>query len=331
METMEALWLKEQKIRFRNDVQIPVPLKNEALIHVSVAGICATDLEMIKGYLPYTGIPGHEFVGVVTETPPGEEAWIGKRVVGEINAACESCKQCLAGRRTHCEKRTVLGILNRNGAFAEFLTLPLENLHRVPETIEDETAVFTEPLAAALEVQQQVHVRPDDRVLIIGAGRLGQLIAQTLSLKGCEINVVVRHEKQGMILKRHGIAILQEKDVPERERDIVIEASGSPTGFFLALKAVRPGGTIVYKSTYRGELKADFSPIAVNEISIIGSRCGPFAPALRLLENKDIDPTVLIEAYYPLSEGIKALKHALKSGTLKVLLRTRKRALHIKK
>lgn len=317
---MNALWLENHKLSFRKDVPVPVPQPGEALVRVRLAGICSTDLELVKGYLPFTGIPGHEFVGDVISAPEGAGDWSGRRVVGDINLTCGTCEQCLSGRSTHCRKRTVLGILNHDGAFAEFLSLPVINLHQVPDSVTDEAAVFTEPLAAALEIQQQVHIHPDDRVLVIGAGRLGLLIAETLSLTGCDLKAVTRHERQRKLLAGRGICSIREEDIPEGKMDVVVEATGSPAGFLLARKAVRPRGTIVLKSTYKGEQKADFSSLVVEEITLVGSRCGPFLPALRLLKKKKVDPAALIDARYPLSEGIQAMEHASRPGVLKVLL-----------
>ena len=269
---MQSLWLEDQNLSIRD---IPRPsIPGEALLRVRLAGICGTDLELVRGYYPFTGVPGHEFVGEVVGSP--DPSWIGKRVVGEINAVCGDCEQCKHGRPTHCEKRTVLGITNRDGVHAEYTCLPLANLHVVPENVSDEAAVFTEPLAAALEIQEQVHLQPTDRVLLIGAGR--------------------------------------------RYWDVVVEATGSPSGFGLARQAIRPRGTLVLKSTYRGELSLNMSPFVVDEITILGSRCGPFAPALRLLERGEVDPTVLIAERFPLSRGVEAYKTAKKPGILKVIL-----------
>jgi len=201
---MRALWLENNKISLPD---IPQPRSpNEALIKIRKAGICSTDLELVKGYYPYTGILGHEFVGEVVEAE--DASWISERVVGEINVVCNECEQCLNERPTHCENRTVLGIINRDGTFAEFTTLPIANLHRVPASVPDEMAVFTEPLAAALEIQQQIQINPSDRVLLVGAGRLGQLIAQTLALTGCDLRVVARHKHQQDLLKARGIRII---------------------------------------------------------------------------------------------------------------------------
>jgi len=313
---MNALWLENNAISLRN---VPQPQKpNEALIKIRKAGICSTDLELVKGYYPYTGVLGHEFVGEVVET--GDISWIGQRVVGEINAVCNQCEQCLNGRPTHCENRTVLGIVNRDGVFAEYTTLPLANLHKVPASVPDEMVVFTEPLAAALEIQQQVQVKPTDRVLLIGAGRLGQLIAQTLSLTGCNLRVISRHKHQQDLLKARGIRIISEEEIKPWRWDIVVEATGSPSGFSLARQAIRPRGTLVLKSTYKGEMNVNFSSIVVDEINIVGSRCGPFEPALRLMESTQVDPTVLIDSEFALGEALKAFEHAAETGVLKVLI-----------
>lgn len=315
---MKALWLENNRISLNDALQPRKP--DEALIKVRKAGICSTDLELVKGYYPYTGILGHEFVGEVVEA--GDASWIGQRVVGEINVVCNQCEQCLNGRPTHCENRTVLGIVNRDGTFAEFTTLPIANLHRVPDSVPDEMAVFTEPLAAALEIQQQIQIKPTDRVLLVGAGRLGQLIAQTLALTGCDLRVVARHAHQQSLLKARGIRIISEDEIQPWRWAVVVEATGSPSGFSLARKAIRPRGTLVMKSTYKGEMSVNFSSIVVDEINIIGSRCGPFEPALRLMESRQVEPTVLIAAEYKLDEALKAFERAAETGVLKVLVET---------
>ena len=313
---MNVLWLEDNQISLR---EVPQPRKqNEALIKIRKAGICSTDLELVKGYYPYTGVLGHEFVGDVIEAD--DASWVGQRVVGEINAVCNQCEQCLNGHPTHCENRTVLGIVNRDGVFAEYTTLPLANLHRVPDSVSDEMAVFTEPLAAALEIQEQIQIKPTDRVLLIGAGRLGQLIAQTLALTGCNLRVVARHKHQQDLLKVRGIRIISEEDVKPWRWDIVVEATGSPSGFSLAKQVIRPRGTLVLKSTYKGDMNVNVSSIVVDEINIVGSRCGPFEPALRLMESRLVDPTVLIDSEFRLGESLKAFEHAAETGVLKVLI-----------
>lgn len=287
------------------------------LVRVRMAGICNTDLELTRGYYPYAGIPGHEFTGVVEEGP---EDLRGRRVVGEINASCGACEACLAGRRTHCERRTVLGIIARNGAFAEFLTLPAANLHIVPDSLPDEEAVFAEPLAAALQIQQQVHIGTEERVLLVGDGKLGQLIAQTVALTGCKLLVVGRHRAKLELLERRGIETATE--VPAARRfDIAIDSTGNAEGFATARKALRARGTLVMKSTYAGALTFNPSALVVDEITLIGSRCGPFAPALELLASHAVDVRALIRNTYPLNDAVAAFAEAQQPGALKVLVR----------
>ena len=313
---MKALWLEDGSLSIRN-IETPKSAE-EALVRVRLSGICGTDLQLLRGYYPYTGVLGHEFVGEVVDAQDRE--WVGRRVVGEINASCGECEACTLGNPTHCEKRTVLGIVDRHGAHAEFTTLPLENLHVVPDGVSDEAAVFVEPLAAALEILQQIHVRPTDRVLLVGAGRLGQLVAQVLALTGAHLRVVARHEQQRSLLSGRGIATIAEEQIEPRRWDIVIEATGSPSGLDLARGALRPRGTLVLKSTYRGEVTLDLAPFVVDEIAVIGSRCGPFAPALRLLERGDVDPTILITERFPLKRAVEAMGVAARPGVMKVLL-----------
>lgn len=315
---MQAIWLEDRSLRVRQ-VPAPVPPEGEALVCVKVAGICATDLELVKGYYPYTGILGHEFVGVVESAPSAPEM-VGKRVVGEINAVCHRCETCLRGDETHCENRTVLGIINRNGAFAEYLVLPNENLHVVPDNVPDEDAVFTEPLAAALEILDQVEIRPSDRVLVIGAGRLGQLIARVLAGTGCRLAVSARYAAQRSMLELDGIRWVEFSDITKRHFDIVVEATGSQAGFRDAQQAVRPRGQIILKSTYAGAITVNFSEIVVDEITLIGSRCGPFPEALRWLASGKISPARLIDTRFNLESGNMAFAHAAQPGVMKVLL-----------
>jgi threonine dehydrogenase-like Zn-dependent dehydrogenase len=241
-------------------------------------------------------------------------------VVGEINASCHQCPTCRSGRPSHCENRTVLGISGRDGAFAEYLTLPLRNLHRVPAEVTDEQAVFCEPLAAALEILEQVHVQPTDHVLLVGAGRLGQLVAQVLQLTGCRLEVVARHPRQGEILKTRGIRVIPPNAVAPTAADVAIEATGSPDGFTLARRAIRPRGTIVLKSTYATDALLDLSSLVVDEITLVGSRCGPFAPALRLLAEGLVSVEPLVHARHHLSRGVEAFSEAARPGALKIIL-----------
>jgi threonine dehydrogenase-like Zn-dependent dehydrogenase len=319
LAAMQGLWLENNRLRLAEDLAVPEPPKGEALVRVLLAGICNTDLELVKGYYPYTGVPGHEFVGRV-ETAPGTPELVGRRVVGEINASCHVCADCLAGRRTHCERRTVLGIVGRHGTFAEYLTLPVENLHFVPDGMPDEVAVFTEPTAAALEVQEQVRVTPGQRVVVIGDGKLGQLLAQTLASTGCDLLVVGRHRNKLDRLVARGIATAEAAGLPARKADLAVECTGNPEGLDLARRAVRPRGTIVLKSTYHGETGLNLAQIVVDEITLMGSRCGPFAPALAALAAGRVDVSGLVQARRPLREGIEAFEQASQPGVMKVLL-----------
>jgi threonine dehydrogenase-like Zn-dependent dehydrogenase len=314
---MRALWLEDQQLRLRNDVSLPVPAEGESLVRVRLAGVCNTDLELTRGYYPYAGVPGHEFVGTVERGP---DTLLGKRVVGEINAVCGSCDACQSGRRTHCTRRNVLGIVARNGTFAEFLTLPSENLHVVPDSVPDETAVFAEPLAAALEIQEQVRINANDRVLVVGDGKLGQLVARTLALTGCKLVVAGRHASKLALLESRGVATTSPTSIEPRSFDLAVECSGSSEGFALARTALRARGTLIMKSTYAGDLTFNASSLVVDEITLIGSRCGPFAPALDLLESRAVDPSDLIHARYPLAQAVEAFAEAQRAGILKVLV-----------
>jgi threonine dehydrogenase-like Zn-dependent dehydrogenase len=314
---MKGLWLENNQLQLRRDLPLPNCPANEALVRVLRAGICNTDLELMRNYYPYTGILGHEFVGVVEQGPPH---LLNQRVVGEINATCGDCRFCRSGQPTHCENRTVLGIVNRNGAFADYLSLPVENLHRVPDAIATDAATFTEPVAAALEIQQQLSIGSGDRVLVVGDGKLGQLVAQTLALTGCHLLAIGRHQEKLARLEARGIEVGFADAVPERAFDIAVECTGNPEGFAIARRALRPRGTLVLKSTYAGKLSLDVAGLVVDEITLIGSRCGPFPQALQILAQGRVEVESLIQARYPLSEGLAAFAHAQRRGTLKVLL-----------
>jgi len=319
---MRGLWLDNAvspRPRLRTDLPVPTPGPGEALVRIRLAGICATDLALCRGCYPFRGILGHEMVGEIVAAASAPER-IGERVVGEINIGCGSCRQCRAGRANHCERRQVLGIRGRDGAFADYLTLPLANLHSVPAGVVDAAAVFCEPLAAALRVSELVPVGPDIRVLVVGAGRLGQLIARVLRLGGSELAVVARHASQRRALAATGIDWLDEADVGVGDWDLVVEATGGVGGFELARRAVRPGGTICMKSTYRTPLALDAARLVVDEVRLVGSRCGPFAPALRLLASGLVDPLPLIDDCLPLAAGNTALDRAAEPGALKLLI-----------
>lgn len=299
---------------------IPAPplLPGEALIRPRLVGLCATDVQLTRGYKGYHGVLGHEFVGTVTDC--ADHTWIGQRVVGEINAACRRCPTCLRGDVPHCPQRTTLGINGRPGALAERFALPIANLHPVPEQVSDAAAVFTEPLAAALEILEQTQLRPTDRVAVIGDGKLGLLVAQVLRLPGCAVQVVGRHPERWALLQRQqiaatvGIAALE-----PRSFDLVVDCTGRPQGLEAARQLVRPRGRLVLKSTFHGLAQLDLAPFVVDELQLIGSRCGPFAAALRLLQRGLIETEPLISAIYSLAEAEQAF--AATEGALKILVR----------
>ncbi len=292
-----------------------------ALIQVRRAGICNTDLEITRGYMAYRGVLGHEFVGTVVAVGSAEDTvWVGRRVVGDINAACGQCATCKANRPTHCPNRVTLGIFNLDGAFADFLRLPVVNLVEVPESVPDEQAVFVEPLAAACEILQQLHLRPTDRTLVIGDGKLGLLVAQVLRLTGAEVGLLGRHPEKGAIVQRQGVSYYSGSEPQQADFDVVVECTGSPAGLETAKRLLRPRGTLVLKSTYHGQPSVPLSMYVVDEITVIGSRCGPFAPALRLLKRGLIEVEPLISAEFSLNDGLTAFETAFGKGKLKVLL-----------
>ncbi len=307
------------KLRYREDLPDPELREGEALLATRVAGICNTDLEIERGYFGFQGVLGHEFVATV-ERCPGKPEWEGRRVVGEINAWCGECPACRRGDETHCPRRTTLGILRRDGAMATHFTLPHRVLLPVPEDMADEVAVFTEPLAAACEITNQVSIRPTDRVVILGDGKLGLLIAQVLRLTGCQLELIGRHpEKLAMIAAQGTKTWLAEEDVPAGA-DVVVEVTGNAEGFGRARSLVRPRGTLVLKSTFHGSVEVDLSMLVVDEITLVGSRCGPFGAALRLLRQGLVDVRPMIHGRYPLREGLAAFEKAKERGVLKVLL-----------
>lgn len=289
-----------------------------ALVKVHLAGICSTDLQIFKGYMGFQGVPGHEFVGSVIDGPP---ELINQRVVSEINFACGQCESCARGVGRHCPDRKVMGILGADGAFAEWVSVPIANLHVVPQSVSDEEAVFTEPLAAAFEILEQVQLDPGDDVLVLGDGKLGNLCAQVLRLTGASVTALGKHEDKLKLIKRAGVRAVPLSDWKPRLYDVVVEATGSASALKLAMSAVRPRGTLVLKSTIAGEHHISLAPLVINEVTMIGSRCGVFAPALEALEEKSVSVTPLIEKIYPLADGLEAVRHAASPGTRKILLR----------
>jgi threonine dehydrogenase-like Zn-dependent dehydrogenase len=319
---MKALRYEKNELRLAD---VPVPSREgEALVRVRLAGVCNTDVEVVRGYAGFRGTLGHEFVGTV-ESAPGAKELVGRRVVGEINAGCGACALCRAGDPRHCATRTVLGIHGRDGAFAEFLQLPVANLLPVPDEVRDERAVFTEPLAAACGITERVRIEPGARVAVIGDGKLGLLCAQALKvLTGASVTLVGRHQSKLDIARRRGIETTKVEELPptfDRAFDVTVEASGSSSGFETALRLLRPRGALVLKSTFHGKTELDAAPVVVDEISIVGSRCGRFAPALELLRRDAVDVDGLVHEEFPLAEGVRAMRRAAEPGVLKVLIR----------
>jgi threonine dehydrogenase-like Zn-dependent dehydrogenase len=298
-------------------VETPKPKPGRhALIRMTTAGICNTDLELKAGYYGFAGIPGHEFVGIVEQGP---KEWLGKRVVGEINLACQKCDWCKRGLGRHCPKRTVLGIVKHPGAFAEYLTLPPENLLEVPKSLPDEEAVFTEPVAAACEILEQLKIGKGSEVAVLGDGKLGLLIGQVLLANGIPVHQFGRHPEKLKIVKRRG-AIISKKP-PTAHFEFVVDATGSPTGLAQAVSMCQPRGTVVMKSTVAEKVPIDMAAVIVPEITLLGSRCGRFAPALKLLKERKIDVQSMIDGAFPLLEADTAFAHAATKGTLKILLK----------
>ena len=315
-------------LTFRDSLKLvrdaPVPRRpGEALVQVICAGICNTDLEIVKGYAGFHGTLGHEFVGRVVESP--DLSLVGHRVVGEINAGCGHCELCLDGDPRHCASRTVLGIKGRDGAFAEFLSLPVRNLIELPASVSDDAAVFVEPLAAAFNILEQVTIKSSHEVAVVGDGKLSQLIVLVMAQIGCSITVIGRHKEKLEMARRFGsYRVLLDAPGLGREWegrfDVAIEATGSPAGLATALEIVKPGATVVLKSTHHGSTPLEMSQVVVNELTIVGSRCGRFRPAIDLLADGRLDLSPLISRRLPLAEGILAFEEAARSENMKVIL-----------
>jgi len=302
------------------DENFPDPQSDETLVRVNLAGICGTDLEILDGYMEYTGILGHEFVGTVEKSR--NPTMVGKRVVGEINAGCGKCDSCMNGMQRHCPSRTVLGILKRDGAFAEFLSLPEKNLHVIPDSISNEQAVFVEPLAAAFEIKEQVSLKPEWNVAVVGDGRLAQLIIQVIKLTCSNITCFGKHESKLEGLVQSGIKIkIGIESTDEKLFDLVVEATGSNSGFVDTMKLVKPRGIVILKSTIASRENLDLTPTIINEITLIGSRCGLFKPAIDALASGIISVNSMIDSTFPLEKFEDAIVHAKKPNTLKVFLK----------
>ena len=319
---MDAL-IFDEILKYVTDYNIPKMNSNEALIKMSMVGICNTDLEITKGYMGYKGILGHEFVGIVEKVENQKDKdLIGKRVVGEINLGCGNCNWCNQGLSRHCPNRSTLGILNKEGCFAQYLTLPVSNLLVVPDSIPDEVAVFTEPLAAALEILEQLHIKPYEKVAVLGDGKLGLLIALALNASNIDINLIGKHQNKLDIAKNQGINTELLSDIKiEKKYDVVIEATGSVSGFETSIALVKPRGVLVLKSTIASEKNLNLAPVVIDEITILGSRCGQFAPALRLMKKNIINFSPLISKILPFNQAIEGFKLNREKDTIKILLK----------
>lgn len=309
-------------LKLDNNYPMPVPQKGEALIKVNTIGICNTDYEITLGYMGYKGILGHEFTGVVEKAE--NKDLIGKRVVGEINCGCGQCDWCAQGLERHCFNRSTLGIWQREGCFAEYVCLPEKNLLVIPDNVTDEEAVFVEPLAAALEILEQVHIPPYKRVIVLGDGKLGLIIALALNAAGLDITLVGKHEEKLNIAKAQGVKtkLLNNLKI-EKAYDFVVEATGSITGFETSLALTKPRGTLILKSTIAASKEFNLAPIVIDEITVLGSRCGQFAPALRMLEQKRIDVKPLISDIYAIDDSIEAFERNKEKSSVKVLVKVK--------
>jgi threonine dehydrogenase-like Zn-dependent dehydrogenase len=314
---VKAVWLEGGRLSMR-EVEAPVPGPGEALVRVAMAGICNTDLELAKGYMAFAGVPGHELCGVVEQCD--NNSWVGRRVCGEINLGCGNCALCARDLARHCPQRTVMGILGKQGCFAERVTLPVANLHCIPDSLPDELACFIEPTAAAFEVLEQLTVMSRDRVVVLGDGKLGLLVAQVLATTGCDLTLAGKHARKLALANKLGVATCTNEELPRKAFDVVVEATGSHDGLRRAVELARPRGTVVLKSTFHGELTLDAAPIVIDELHIIGSRCGPFPLAVAALEAGVIDPGLMVDAIVPFSNAPAAFERAAQPGALKILL-----------
>ena len=313
---MRAIVLETDDVQVDMVRPAPTLAAEEVMVRVTRAGVCETDLQLIKGYMGFRGILGHEFVGIAESGPLA-----GQRVVGEINCACWQCETCESGFPTHCPHRTVLGILNHDGAFADLIAVPQRNLHRVPDSIPDDIAVFTEPVAAAFQIPAQIEITGTERIAILGDGRLGNLCAQVLASMADDVLVIGKHREKLALLEASGLkTALLSDDVPQRRFDIVVECTGSESGLPTALKLVKPRGTIVLKTTVAGTQTLAWAPFVIDEVTLVGSRCGPFDRALTALEHGLVDVEPLITDRFSLSNGLMAIRRAQEKGVLKVLL-----------
>lgn len=312
----------DETLKYVEDYEKPTPKQGEALIKVTYGGVCNTDKEITKGYMGYKGILGHEFTGVVEEINDEDKTLLGKRVVGEINLGCKNCEWCAKNLERHCPNRSTLGILAKDGCFAEYVTLPLSNLIEIPENVPDEQAVFVEPLAAGLEILEQMHIQPCQKVMVLGDGKLGLLTALALNACGLDVLIVGKHQNKLDIAKNQGVKTQLLSEFEQAPKfDVVVEATGSITGFETSVNCVKPRGTLVLKSTIAASKELNLAPIVINEITILGSRCGRFEPAMRLIASGKIDFSQMISKIYPIEQAVEAFDANNAKDTIKILLK----------
>ncbi|MBP3821519.1 alcohol dehydrogenase catalytic domain-containing protein [bacterium] len=313
----------DKELKLVNDYEKPIPKTGEALVRVTLAGICNTDYEITKGYMGYVGVLGHEAVGVVEDVNSDDKSLIGKRVVPEISYGCKdsACPWCAEKNYRHCPDRHTLGIWRKDGVFAQYFTMPVEVLFEVPDNVPDKQAVFVEPLAAALEINEQLHIKPMDKVVVLGDGKLGLITALALNSQNLDVTLVGKHQNKLDIAKAQGVKTALLSDFPiEKKYDVVVEATGSVSGFETSLALTRPRGVLVLKSTVAATKEFNLAPIVIDEITVLGSRCGQFPPALRLLESGKVDFSALISGEYAVDNALEAFEKNKEKDTLKVLL-----------
>ena len=312
----------DETLKYVEDYEKPTPKQGEALIKVTYGGVCNTDKEITKGYMGYKGILGHEFTGVVEEINDEDQTLLGKRVVGEINLGCKNCEWCAKDLERHCPNRSTLGILAKDGCFAEYVTLPLSNLIEIPKNVPDEQAVFVEPLAAGLEILEQMHIQLCQKVMVLGDGKLGLLTALALNACGLDVLIVGKHQNKLDIAKNQGVKTQLLSEFEQAPKfDVVVEATGSITGFETSVNCVKPRGTLVLKSTIAASKELNLATIVINEITILGSRCGRFEPAMRLIASGKIDFSQMISKIYPIEQAINAFDANNAKDTIKILLK----------
>lgn len=318
---MRAVEFRDNELKLNKNYEKPTLAPNEAMVRIKYAGICNTDMELIKGYMGFNGILGHEFVGVVEDVNSDDKSLIGKRVVGEISAGCNNCEWCAKGLQRHCPNRKTIGIWRKDGCMADYINMPVETLFVVPDNLSDEEIVLVEPFAAALEILEQLHIKPMDRVVIMGDGKLGLSIAFALSKIPCFLTMVGKHSEKLAIAEKENVNTVLFKDFKiEKEYDVVIEATGSVNGFETALALTKPRGVLVLKSTVAADKPLNLAPVVIDEITVLGSRCGQFKPAINYLSKNKMGIKSMVSKIFKADDALEAFEYAKQKGVLKVLI-----------